>query len=67
MNRMAASEDMSSVRRNARTVTTTWRAKTPRTADVVEVKDMSKGFGCMYQGRMISDRETRQVTCAVVL
>jgi hypothetical protein len=47
MNRMAASEDKTSVRRNARTVTTTWRAKTPRTAAVVEVKDMSEGFGCM--------------------
>jgi len=40
MNRMAASDDTSSVRRNARTVTATWRAKTPRTAGVVESNDM---------------------------
>jgi chorismate-pyruvate lyase len=46
MNKMAAKEDMSSVRRNARTVTTTWRAKTPRTADVVEVRDMSVRCDC---------------------
>ena len=46
MNRMAANEDTTSVRRNARTVTTTCSANTPRTAGVVDVKDMTGKFRC---------------------